>query len=83
MALTLKKRRKRNTIDTCRVNKNLGHQKKFQMRNTILPADEFGVVGIYPVTSDDSKLLKGIFSRNIKKLKPFTHNSSIKAVSVF
>ena len=51
------------------------------MRNTILPADEFGVVGIYPVMSEDSKLLNEIFLRNKKKLKPFSHNSSIKAVT--
>ena len=50
------------------------------MRNTILPADEFGVVGIYPAITDDSKLLNEIFSRNKKEMKPFSHNISIKAV---
>ena len=74
-------RKKRKGGEYSRRNNKAMYQKKYLMKHSVVPADEYGFVGVFAMPADDLKLLSEVFSRNQKKLQPFLHNTDVKSVS--
>jgi hypothetical protein len=55
-------------------------QKRFEHRNTVLPADEFGVIDILKMSHEQKEFLTTVLLKNKRKMKAYENMPKIKSV---